>query len=348
MDKITLLNDNKPLAKTYKLELDGGIKKIDFNCGYHVCFGAFEYENIEGLYNIIESIQTIKHCALLRGEEINKDGKAKRRIKRKQGNDMPTIKESAHHWIWLDMDHYQGIASPETLVAELLPSEFQNVSYIYQYSNSCFVPGEEENETKMHLFFVNDTALTNEELKRYVEDCTKIDDSGVIHAVQPIYVAPPSFENGAVDPFANRARIGLVKKENDVVKNLIIPAPPRKGTTRLPGGEIISHNSTGVGYMGYLNNISGSHTGHDNIKRAVASYYAVYGKNCNWEWFDTCVHSALVRAGHPNTTDRSSLPYLNQLRDCAFNLIPSPFNRGLSKDTEYVKYQMQQLKRSKK
>jgi hypothetical protein len=58
----------------------------------------------------------------------------------------------------------------------------------------------------------------------------KIIDPAVFVSNQPNYVAAPVFEGGAVDPYANGGRSGLVRRARDAVE---VVMPPAEATARL-------------------------------------------------------------------------------------------------------------------
>lgn len=86
---------------------------------------------------------------------------------------------------------------------ECLPDEFRGCGCIVLASSSTGLPGT---GTRARLFFESVRPLHPKEIKTWLGEFEGVDVS-IYSESQPIYVAPPKFENPAQDPFANRSRL---------------------------------------------------------------------------------------------------------------------------------------------
>ena len=127
----------------------------------------------------------------------------------------------------LDIDDLEippAVGDPNTLQAiewairEHLPPEFQEVSYIFQFSNSAGLIQPDGTPYKpglsVHLFFVLNKPLTNEQLKKWLAE-TPVDKS-LFNPAQIHFTSNPTLEPGV--RCILKERMGQVEKEHDTVK----------------------------------------------------------------------------------------------------------------------------------
>ncbi len=142
------------------------------------------------------------------------DGFCNRRKSAKQPGDQPSLRETAHQWLMIDVDDWAipahlALADPadheviiDTMIRDLCSEPFHEADCWFQWSSSC---GLQYNDTaKAHLWFWLDQAETNDRLRRYVMATMPGVDHAPYSAVQPHYVATPVLIDGH-DPLPARS-----------------------------------------------------------------------------------------------------------------------------------------------
>jgi hypothetical protein len=155
-----------------------------------------------------------------------------RRIVR--GDGTGTLLPAVRRWVTLDID---GVTAgpdciipfefspdePEEMalaVVDLLPGIFQGVSFHWRYSSSMGFKGD---LVRLHLSFVLDTAISDDDLKRYFNTFNesffqvhgrRLVDPALFNPIQPHYTAAPVLD-GVTDPLNKRS--GTYHVEQEVV-----------------------------------------------------------------------------------------------------------------------------------
>src|SRR5947207_1514027 len=112
-------------------------------------------------------------------------------------------------------------------IAELLPPEFYDASFIYQLSSSAGLT-KADHELSVHLWFFTERPYWDEQFRDWAhwwnaKQQRKIIDTALYIPVQPLYVNNPELLDGLVDPLAGR-RLQLVERLSQTVQ-LHMPTP---------------------------------------------------------------------------------------------------------------------------
>ncbi|WP_147426107.1 ATP-dependent DNA helicase [Teichococcus wenyumeiae] len=145
-----------------------------------------------------------------------------RRRKHAKGGIDPTLVEVSRQWVMIDIDGYplptwgdlaeDPDAVVDRAIYDLLPEAFHDVACFWQLSSSAgFKPGV----LKAHLFFWLVKAITNDDLKLYLQVNAPQVDRAPFNAAQPHYIADPMIEGGH-DPLPRRT--GWRKGMDDAVE----------------------------------------------------------------------------------------------------------------------------------
>jgi hypothetical protein len=148
------------------------------------------------------------------------DGFCNRRKTAKKPGDQPSLRETPHHWLMIDVDDWpipahlsladaaDHVLIIDTMIGELCTEPFHDADCWFNWSSSA---GLLFNDTaKAHLWFWLDRAEANDHLRRYLMATMPGVDHAPFNAVQPHYVAPPVLVGGH-DPLPTRTgwRLGL-------------------------------------------------------------------------------------------------------------------------------------------
>lgn len=214
--------DGTPLTKTFTSSF-GQVTKSAYPNVRDFISHSVEVTNTTELFAAI-SVHAEQHHCMLKGiasRELNGESR--------QGL---TDANSPTQWICFDADHIPGVNTVDDLIA-LLPQEFQNTSYVTQYSCSS---GITSNDLRVHVFFLLATPIIAPLLKLWMKNlnlnaealkqniklaeggCTLKWplDIGVNQNDKLIYIAPPICRD-VVDPIPANERIRLHVGANDKV-----------------------------------------------------------------------------------------------------------------------------------
>ncbi|MCB4862550.1 hypothetical protein K7W03_23445 [Sphingobium sp. PNB] len=151
-------------------------------------------QNLEELASAISQIHGDEYACVIRGELIDPDNTLN--IKRKSNDENPTFRDFACPWIMLDIDELSGVGlltddDRFAKIESILPPDFQDVSYFYQWSSSAGVEGWDV--LKIHLWFWLDTPATTDFLRTKAAGEGWTVDHQVFKVVQPHFTAKPIF-----------------------------------------------------------------------------------------------------------------------------------------------------------
>lgn len=209
--------------------------------------GALDYDAGAGPYRVLrasvnslpELAQVLRACPgnafHIRGAPLDPNAQeVPWRLVHTNDGRPPTFEPEPHRAIPVDWD---GDADPAhdpldvlaaaTLVRSLLPEEFHTAACIAHATSSAGIkPG-----LRLRLWFWADRPVGDKELKSILKPHVR--DLSIYTAVQPIYVAPPTFD-GVLDPFATRTRWAYVQGTPEVAigparfahADLLTPAAP--------------------------------------------------------------------------------------------------------------------------
>lgn len=217
-DKITILNclDGRAV-KTF--HADG--RTEPYRAGMLFSWEERKLSSLDDLATLLVQIQDVQDSFIIRGAPVTTLAAAGA-VRRKKEN----FNDTPHHWLMLDIDNVglpTGIhpVSPEalTFIVGLLPAEFQNVSFVAQWSNSA---GLKPGVGKVHLWYWLETPLGSADLRAWAKTLDQLVDPAVFNTVQPHYTARPVF-HGIADPAP--LRTCHVKLTIDSVSLVVVPRP---------------------------------------------------------------------------------------------------------------------------
>lgn len=152
---------------------------------------------------------------------------------------LPTFEDAPRRWLVLDIDRLPVPAGlddwavePEAAVEQvlaLLPEPFRDASCWWQVSASAVEPGADgpaktSPTIRLKLAFWLDRPLAGREAKAWLAAERAPADPSVFNAVQPIYVAAPTFGGGLHDPVPRRTGIWRSLTETVAVPD-VLPRP---------------------------------------------------------------------------------------------------------------------------
>lgn len=270
------------LRKRFYKKEDGSVGKEEYGSAKH--FGVFPHvvKNIYELSNLLSDLETVSNNGIIRG--ALKEGVEPKETLRQNKNflDVP------RYYLCVDIDSVPCPAfldpaseAPEMIMDHLiglLPPEFHDASYHYQYSSSFGTEiltgsGTYGQTLKAHLWFMLDQPHTCKELKRWAQFVNatagyNLIDVSLYNPVQMHYVAKPRFDD-LPDPVKQRS--GLIERESDVVA-LVIPDKelPSRDSAKGERGHVIG---TAPGFENKLKQIGEPIGFHNPIYRAMCSYF---------------------------------------------------------------------------
>jgi hypothetical protein len=262
-----------------------------------------EIEDFAALCAVLTRLTGEAHAFVVRGEAlpgINR-GHCRRLLHRDpKSKDGPNFEVTPRRWLSVDIDHVDcpaavdPVSDPEAAVEHLiglLPPELHGAPCWWQFSSSQSLPGGADT-LSAHLWFWTAEPYSDAELTRWAlahnrrVDC-KIIDPALYRAVQPHYIAAPSFV-GMEDPLPRRSgvRPGL---DEEVV--LVIP-PPASSRRPEPG---TAGYDPGLGVAAHLAEVGGANGSRGPILKAIASYIATHGSTADCGPLKAAIREALDR-----------------------------------------------------
>ena len=240
---LTILKARVPMNKSYWIGKDDRIAKSDYQNALYFNAMPQRLDSLLELWLLLQVVSENDNQCLIRGVpdiEVARSAMLDPEDDLVRGHVRPSLiqqckrqlrlfrePKGGNSWVMLDFDDLEvlpEVGDSNTLVAiewtiqHCLPPEFQGVSYIFQYSNSAGLIQPDgtpyRSGLSVHLFFLLEKPLTNEQLKKWLAD-TPVDRS-LFNAVQIHYVANPNLEAGVRCMLEKR--MGRVEKEHDMVQ----------------------------------------------------------------------------------------------------------------------------------
>lgn len=300
-------------------------KKISFIEGKYVkqhndfarYFHLIEHDvsNIFELSDLLSILQFEEDCFIFRAQ-IKPDVKNHRFVNRLIHDKTNTktgkvekanfqMNSAGLNWLMIDID---GHPLPSHIVSNrdslefgisLLPEQFHDASYHYQWSSSQSLDGWRS--LSVHLFFWLEQPWRDDILKDRAETEKWECDERVFSPAQIHYTAGPIFLN-CDDPIAS-FRYGLIKKTNDSVDLGVYKKPSKpakmsviKKRTRsgLAKKVVWDKPKNTKSFTEHLAEIGPRF--HMPIQRSIAAYIAVNGSNCNTEKLKKIIINAIYNA----------------------------------------------------
>ena len=215
--------DGALLVKSYRLEGDAFVE-IPVKFPKEFTFYQKEVSNLQSLAVVLSELESKSDSMVV--SEIPIDGYQGETLSRSVTGSKPHLQVISQQWLCIDID---GLSVPEgnstsakdgpelaKYVAAMLPNEFQNVDFYYQFSSSMGI----KSGIRLHLWYWLDRPISNDETKAWLSDPKYPVDLALYKPTQPIFTSSPVFDPPEYDPFTPRS--GLLSWENE---NVEVPVP---------------------------------------------------------------------------------------------------------------------------
>ena len=228
MHEMIILKSKVKRAKVYSLNSHGQLKTDQGGFTKYHQAQEVMINDLTDIENTLNTLQDDPYSFIIRGrvtqtgEEASKDFRLQRNMESKHILDVPLS------WICIDTDDITWPMNPDGSmhskdqaidhVIHSLPTQFHQVSFVYQWSNSALIKKDEgKYKIKLHLYFMLNQALKTSELKRWFTDLDQnpFIDKSLYNGFQPITTAKPIL-HGVNDPFQHD-RIGMIEKNQEAV-----------------------------------------------------------------------------------------------------------------------------------
>ncbi len=181
----------------------------DYNAAFRFDLFTTPVPDLDAVHTLRLRLQHRADCCVVRGAIL--DPARTRDVRRlaypdNRTGDQPTMRESPHQWVALDMD---GIERPDTVppddllrcgaeAVRCLPFAFREARSIIQATGSHGIrPG-----IRARVWYWLNRPTTGAELMQWLRETPT--DASVFRTVQPIYTAAPDFETGIRDHLPRR------------------------------------------------------------------------------------------------------------------------------------------------
>ena len=294
MNKITLLTAQEgiKMCKTFTLDMvKEQINKSEYDKAKTFDCEIVNISNINELSELLSLLEQHGDKCIIRGllqDEAN-DGKKVFRTMVRTGVDTGRFIENPNglNYFMIDFDKIPtppDVVNPEEIIdgcptgisylKSLLPAEFQNSSFHYQWSSSAAVFGWRH--ISAHLWFWTDRPILDSDLYEWAkvlksEYLVPIDPR-VLLTVQANYTAAPKFV-GMPDPLLHK-RSGFVQGQRDDVPLVLLKA------AEIEREYVLVNNKTYVkskSFAEHIAAIGGSEGFYEPLTRAIAHYCSING-----------------------------------------------------------------------
>jgi len=223
---LTILTQRMLATKSFVRNGGGAITQQPVTLGKYFSVECREIETIYDLAATLTRLSNSPNQFVIRGEPIpGIDIRRRiRRLKYDQDNSPATFRSSKRGESWICFD-FDKIECPAWLnadengtkaikyLADLLPNEFDGVTFWAQWSGSSGIDGWRT--LSAHLWFMLDRSVNDDHLRIWANERHLPIDASLFNAVQPHFTAAPLFSFDIPDPC--RTRNLLVKGTHDVV-----------------------------------------------------------------------------------------------------------------------------------
>lgn len=251
-DEVTILTHARNrVAKLWKA--DGTVEGFNPEGAKHWTLSTETVSGISGLSTLLDRLSSQERTIVVRGRyagEVIEAAEAPSAADFKPG--LPRRRKYCFpdqplHAVMFDVDKYEQIVTGdcsiealEAYIEEVLPEQFHQVSFYYQFSGSAGHPTKPG--TNAHIWFWLEEPATSAQLNAWAKELPSRAsiDTTVFDTIQPHYTAAPLFEPGTIDPLPNRS--GLVRYERDAVRITIPDALLDERVTRKEALQAASAN----------------------------------------------------------------------------------------------------------
>ena len=132
--QLTFLQGQEPYTKKYERRPDGTTKSTSYPNVFLVTSHVEQVESLQDFSEALKRHADEGHCLLTNNLEKHLENESRAKHQKR---------DEPRPWVVLDVDGLEGVTGIEQFIADYLPSPFQNVSYIAQYSPSQGIkPGQ--------------------------------------------------------------------------------------------------------------------------------------------------------------------------------------------------------------
>ncbi len=219
--------ENEKLTKKFVFATDRIIKhpapQVQF-----FNFSEKQVSNLNGLFQLLTYLNTQPKLCIIRGQ-LKPNLPSKNQYRRKEGQHA-SVDEVDRPWVCIDIDDVtltnpcdltpSGlIEAARVVVAQVLPKELHDVSFVAQWSSSAFFntqTGEvDSKKSKLHAWFWLDKEVCGKGLRDTLKSWG-VKDTATTDTIQVHYTAAPIFDN-LTPPISNDMRVMLVQGDRDVL-----------------------------------------------------------------------------------------------------------------------------------
>ncbi len=261
MDSLTILHADKPAAKRIHLDEKGELTVRAIEPSFLHNVETVSVDGLLTLYGLLEDLQVSTSKMVVRGQLIEgRQSQQIRRTLRTSKGEPPNFEACPRQWLMIDIDqlplppvwsdieqHADKIVQYAT---EQLPTEFQEVSCVYQWSGSM---GVKRDQVRLHLWFWLDRPVADHEAKAWLRNSPV--DLALYNPVQPHFTANPTLSAGVIDPV--KVRVGLYEAKSgedtvrvpDIIETSATPTTSRRyvsGAGVIDPQEVVRNPDTGL------------------------------------------------------------------------------------------------------
>jgi hypothetical protein len=308
-------------------------------------FVEYGFDDFDGMCKALSFLQSYGSAMVIRAE-ICPDVDTSRPIIRRKDDHQDglgvTFREGAsgNRWMMGDVDNFPNPigrkpideaemrALTYTVYTDVLPAEFRDVYYWFQWSNSMGTGATADwLLLKIHFWVLLQDAYTDTVIGQWAEGIDGLDPC-VFRSVQPHYIASPQFVDGLDDP-VGAWRSGAVKEfgtrqratlDYTYVPHQVFEAQAKAATRDYQNNwknsvanfhwidvDRVSAPMQRIAAVGVDGRL------HNPIIRSAASWVTCCGENPDYSAWVALVRGQIAVSGHPESRQRSSENYLRQV-----------------------------------
>jgi len=344
----TLLSLNAKMCKTY---IDDDKNPSPYDLAKKFDISTHEVSSIQEFYKLLKVLENVHNMCIIRG--VARNGGLLKNVARRENQerwgDNITIIDQPIDWLCIDLDDDKLVnilpkdikqdEIPEWLLYMVLPKEFHDVDYVFQFSSSAGL----SHWLKGHFWFKTSNDFTSTQLRDWHKSLPKSladqIDTATFKSAQPHYTAIPQFNGTVTDPVKQRT---MLKIKNNRAVDIIIPDEVQLQQINEDKKIIMQErsNTQANGYNNWLVILDGVTTNSATPAcfSAMSSYHKLFGINADWEFFIKIYLDQLIRVGHrKGTLIQATTDVKDKMKDVTNNV---SFNKKMTSCNEYVIYKI--------
>ena len=209
-DFVTVLRSAWDEARAYKYWPRGAKEPHDYKLGTHFIGAQIPCASIQDLFEILKDLQDEDKCIIVRGA-LADSGDPRRRSFSSIEDDEEGLVRHESPLVALDVDSArppEGLGFTDSVVwlREQLGGIWQTTACVAQATGTCYSP-----DFRCRLWYWADKGIGDLELRARLRGLSVKVDVSVCTGTQPIYTAPPRFDDPKKDPFKGRERVFYIE-----------------------------------------------------------------------------------------------------------------------------------------